>query len=103
MCIRDSALDRNGYRVTLLEEKERAGGLIETRNTRQGLTESAAHSFIVTGPVRELCRELGVELVEGRKEGNAKVVLRDRQLRRFTISVGDAFGTCMHVALGPSA
>src|SRR5678816_2487917 len=97
------SLDRSGYRVTLLEEKERAGGLIETRNTRQGLTESAAHSFIVTGPVRELCRELEVELVERRKEAKAKYILRDGKLRRFPLSVGEAFGTCMHVALSRSA
>jgi oxygen-dependent protoporphyrinogen oxidase len=97
------SLDRSGYRVTLLEEKERAGGLIQTRNTRQGLTESAAHSFIVTEPVRELCRELDVELVERRKEAKAKYILRDGKLRRFPLSVGEAFGTCMHAALSRSA
>ena len=28
------ALDKSGYRVTLIEENERAGGLIKTSNTR---------------------------------------------------------------------
>ena len=97
------ALDRNGYRVTLLEEKERAGGLIQTRQTREGITESAAHSFIATEPVRDLCRELGVELVAPRKEAKAKYILRDGKLRRFPLSVSEAFGTCMHAALARSA
>jgi len=97
------SLDRSGYRVTLLEEKERAGGLIQTHNTGQGLTESAAHSFIVTEPVRALCRELEVELVERRKEAKAKYILRDGKLRRFPLSVGETFGTCMHAALARSA
>src|SRR5678815_1895577 len=102
MCIRDSALDRNGYRETLLEEKERAGGLIQTRNTRQGMAESAAHSFIVTQPVRELCRELGVELVEPRKEAKAKYIVRDGKLRRFPLTFGEAVGTLTHAALARS-
>jgi oxygen-dependent protoporphyrinogen oxidase len=97
------SLDRNGYRVTLLEEKERAGGLIQTRNTGQGIAESAAHSILVTQPVRELCRELDVELVEQRKEAKAKYILRDGKLRRFPLSLGEAFGTCMHAALARSA
>ena len=37
-------LDRNGYRVTLIEQSERAGGLIRTRHTDHGIAESAAQS-----------------------------------------------------------
>jgi oxygen-dependent protoporphyrinogen oxidase len=97
------SLDRSGYRVTLLEENERAGGLIQTRQTEQGLAESAAHSFVVTEPVRQLCRALDVELVQPRKEAKAKYILRDGKLRRFPLSIGEAFGTFMHAALARSA
>ena len=71
------ALDKQGYRVTLLEEKTRAGGLIATTPTNHGIAESAAHSLIATDTVRELCRDLGVELITPRKESRAKFVLRD--------------------------
>jgi len=64
-------LDQQGYRVTLLEEKERAGGLIQTSVTPFGIAESAAHSLVVTGAVLNLCQELGVELIEPRKEARA--------------------------------
>jgi len=97
------ALDRNGYSVTLIEEKKRAGGLIQTRKTEYGIAESAAHSLIATGPVRDLCRDLGVELVEPRKEGKAKYIVRDGKLRRFPLTMGEAFDTLGHAALARSA
>ncbi|HSE18737.1 MAG TPA: protoporphyrinogen oxidase [Pyrinomonadaceae bacterium] len=97
------SLDRRGYRVTLLEEKERAGGLIQTRNTAHGIAESAAHSLIVTGPVNELCDDLGVQLVEPRKEAKAKYILRDGKLRRFPLTVSEACGTLVHAAVARSA
>ena len=95
-------LDRDGYEVTLLEEKERAGGLIQTRKTEYGIAESAAHSLIATGPVRELCRDLCVELVEPRKESKAKYIVRDGKLRRFPLTIGEAFDTLGHAALARS-
>ena len=97
------SLDRCGYRVTLLEEKERAGGLIQTRNTKHGIAESAAHSLIATGPVRELCSDLGVELVEPRKEAKAKYIVRDGRLHRFPLTIGESFDTLCHAALARSA
>lgn len=81
------ALDKNGYRVTLIEENERAGGLIKTSNTEHGIAESAAHSLIATQAVRELCAELRVELIEPRKEAKAKFIFRDGKLRRFPLGI----------------
>ncbi|HEX8070457.1 MAG TPA: FAD/NAD(P)-binding protein [Pyrinomonadaceae bacterium] len=65
------ALDRQGYEVTLLERAPRAGGLIRTRRSEYGLAEAAAHSLLVTPQVAEFCRELGVELVDVRKDARA--------------------------------
>ena len=96
------SLDRAGYSVTLFEEKEHAGGLIETRTTEHGIAESAAHSLMATEPVRELCRELGVELVEPRKDGKAKYIVRDGKLCRFPLTIGEAFDTLSHAALARS-
>ena len=59
-----AALPRqNGYRVTLLEEKNRGGGLLGTTQTRFGIAEAAANSILASPAVITLCRELGVELV----------------------------------------
>ena len=92
------ALDKKGFRVTLLEQKERAGGLIRTTRTEHGLAESAAHSLIASGPVRELCRELGVELVTPRKESRAKFVVRNGKLMRFPLNLREAVDLAGHFA-----
>jgi protoporphyrinogen/coproporphyrinogen III oxidase len=86
------ALDRRGYRVTLLEKSGRAGGLIQTTRTDCGIAESAAHSLIATSTVRALCDDLGVELLEPRKESSAKYILRNGKLRRFPLSLREAIG-----------
>jgi len=92
------SLDKKGYEVTLLEEKERAGGLIETVRTEHGIAERAAHSLLATPAVIELCRELGVELTEVRRDSRARFVLRGGRMRKFPLSAGEAL-----TALGRAA
>jgi oxygen-dependent protoporphyrinogen oxidase len=91
-------LDKRGYCVTLLEQNQRAGGLIQTTRTDCGIAESAAHSLIATEPVRELCRDLGVELIEPHKEALAKYIVRDGRLRRFPLTFGEAISAFAHAA-----
>lgn len=79
------ALDKKGYEVTLLEERGRAGGLIQTVRTEQGMAERAAHSLLATDAVVGLCRELGVELEEVRRESRARFVVRGGRLSRFPL------------------
>src|SRR5215210_244061 len=52
------ALDRKGYRVTLVEERAHAGGLIQTKRTAYGIAEAAAHSLLATPGVVRFCEEL---------------------------------------------
>jgi len=92
------ALDQRGYRVTLHEKNRRAGGLIQTTRTDCGIAESAAHSLIATRPVRALCDDLGVELIEPRQEANAKYVMRGGKLRRFPLSLIEAIDGLRRVA-----
>ncbi|HEX3281529.1 MAG TPA: FAD-dependent oxidoreductase [Pyrinomonadaceae bacterium] len=92
------ALDKRGYRVTLIEEKQRGGGLISTRKTEHGIAESAAHSLIATQAVRDLCAELEVELIEPRKEAKAKFIVRGGKLRRFPLGLQEAVGALRRAA-----
>lgn len=92
------ALDKHGYQVTLIEEKQRAGGLIKTSSSEHGMAESAAHSLIATAAVRELCSDLKVRLIEPRKESKSKFIVRDGELRRFPLSVAETFGVLKHAA-----
>lgn len=95
-------LDARGYRVTLIEAKRRAGGLIQTRQTDFGIAESAAHSLIATEAVRELCRDLEVELIEPRKEAKAKYVVRNRKLTRFPLTFQETLDSLRHAAFARS-
>jgi oxygen-dependent protoporphyrinogen oxidase len=79
------ALDRKGYRVTLLEAETRAGGLISTQRTEYGIAERAAHSLLATPTVVEFCRELGVELTEIRPDARARFIVRGGRLSKFPL------------------
>jgi oxygen-dependent protoporphyrinogen oxidase len=92
------ALDKKGYEVTLLEERERAGGLIQTVQTEYGMAERAAHSLLATPTVVEFCRELGVELTEIRPDSRSRFIVRDGRLRKFPLGFGETVG-----ALGRAA
>ncbi|MGZ8842688.1 MAG: protoporphyrinogen/coproporphyrinogen oxidase [Pyrinomonadaceae bacterium] len=95
-------LDKNGYRVTLLEEKQRAGGLLQTFHTKYGIAEAAANSLLAPPAVKNLCRELGVELVEVRKESRARYVLRDGKLRKFPLTIRETLDFLGHAAFTSS-
>ena len=95
-------LDARGYRVTLIEAKHRGGGLIQTRQTDFGIAESAAHSLIATEAVRELCRNLGVELIAPRKEAKAKYVVRNGKLTRFPLTLRETLDSVRHAAFARS-
>jgi protoporphyrinogen/coproporphyrinogen III oxidase len=92
------ALDKKGYEVTLLEERSRAGGLIQTRRTEYGIAESAAHSLLATPRVVSFCEELGVRLAEIRKDSRARYVLRSGRLRKFPLSLGETLSAAGRAA-----
>jgi protoporphyrinogen/coproporphyrinogen III oxidase len=85
-------LTKRGYEVTLIEASSRSGGLIRTTEHRLGIVESAAQSFLVTPAVRDLCAELGVELLPVKKEARARFILRSGKLRRFPLTLGEVLG-----------
>jgi len=92
------ALDKKGYEVTLLEERARAGGLIQTQRTEYGIAEAAAHSLLATPTVVAFCRDLGVELAEIRPDARARFILRGGRLSKFPLRAGEALRAFTHAA-----
>lgn len=86
-------LDKAGWEVTLLEASSRAGGLIRTKITPFGMAESAAHSFLASPKVLELCTDLNVPLVSVKKTGRSKYILRDGKFRRMPLGLVEIFLT----------
>lgn len=83
-------LDKAGFAVTLLEASDRAGGLIRTTRTADGIAESAAHSLLLTPEVEELFSDLGIGIAEVRSKG--RYVLRSGVARRFPLGLLEAGG-----------
>lgn len=92
-------LDKRNYRVTLLEAEARAGGLIQTRRTKYGIAETAAHSLLASPAAEKLCRELGVPLVEVRKDSRSRFIVRDGRPSKFPLHAGEVIGTLKRAAL----
>lgn len=92
------ALDKKGYRVTLVEERGHGGGLIQTEHTPYGIAERAAHSLLATPEVFDFCAELGVELAEVRKDSRARYIVRDGRLRKFPLTATEAAGALRRAA-----
>lgn len=92
------ALDRKGYRVTLLEEGAHAGGLIQTKRTEYGIAEAAAHSLLATPGVVRFCEELGVELAEIRKDSRARYICRGGRPRKFPLTFGETLSAARRAA-----
>ena len=92
------ALERKGYRVTLLEERAHAGGLIQTKRTDYGIAEAAAHSLLATPGVVRFCEELGVELAEIRRDSRARFIVRGGRPRKFPLSLGETLGAVRRAA-----
>ena len=83
-------LDQLGWEVTLSEASSRLGGLIQTERTPEGISESAAHSLLVSEPVGRLFDELGVSLTPILPHARARWVVRDGALRRFPLTFFEA-------------
>lgn len=84
------SLDRMGFEVTLLERKERLGGLIETRRTSTGMAEAAANSILATAQVKRLCQELKVELCPVERSARRRFILRNGKPSVFPLGLKEA-------------
>jgi oxygen-dependent protoporphyrinogen oxidase len=71
-------LSRAGHPVEVLERGDRPGGLISTHRTEHGLVESAALGIRNSARFEQLCQDLGLEIVETRRQSRARYIYRSR-------------------------
>jgi protoporphyrinogen/coproporphyrinogen III oxidase len=81
------ALRKAGIEVQVVEASDRPGGVIHSRRWDNYLLELGPQSFAGTRPLRQLCRELGieVELLEAPRQA-PRFVLSDGRLRQVPLS-----------------
>jgi len=77
-------LAQNGAAVTLIEKQQRLGGFIGTLQTDQGPVELAASGIRSSARVESLFAELGLPLVQTKKESKARYLYRGRP-RQFPL------------------
>jgi len=90
------ALKRKGYQVTIHEKSNRAGGLIETKQTPYGIVETAAHSILVNDTVKSLLDELGVETLALNPKSKARYIYRNGKMRRMPLTLVEIIKTIIH-------
>lgn len=83
-------LSRAGYKVEVVEERERAGGLISSTRTPFGIVESAANGFLNSARVEELFGLMGLEIVPTLKSARRRYIFRRGVPRRWPLGL---FGT----------
>lgn len=79
-------LTQKGFEVTILDQSNRVGGLIQTFQTEWGISEAAAHSLLVSSEVDQFFSRLGVPLVEVNHESKARFIYRNGKMRRFPLN-----------------
>jgi oxygen-dependent protoporphyrinogen oxidase len=72
------ALLKRGAKVTVLEKTDRAGGMIRTLRTPNGLIEMAAPSFTLTDRVLDMLHDLQVEVETPSKAATKRLFFRGR-------------------------
>jgi len=91
---------QHGYRIKLFESRNRAGGLIDTVQTEQGLAESGAHTLRSSPAMDALFQELRIEPVVART--HKKYILRNGKFCRFPLTISETLGMAARAALVPA-
>jgi oxygen-dependent protoporphyrinogen oxidase len=81
-------LVKEGFKVQIVEKNTRAGGLIQTLQTPQGLVETAANGIRNSVRVEAMCADIGVPLQATRREARARFIFRSRP-KRFPLGITD--------------
>ena len=90
-------LAKSGYEVDIYEKTSRVGGLISTneilfKNKKLGISESAAHSLLMSEKVQELFNELNIDYCEVKSDSKSRYIYRDNKLQTFPLNF---FETCI--------
>jgi oxygen-dependent protoporphyrinogen oxidase len=70
-------LVQRGWTVRILESESRAGGMISTIHSPQGLIETAANGFIATALLESIAQDIGVELQTTRPTARRRFICHE--------------------------
>lgn len=90
-------LVKRGCKVRIVERSKRAGGLIETIQTEHGIVERAANGILASAKLEAIAEDVGVPLLETRREGRKRFIYRGRP-RQMPLNIFDALKTGARLA-----
>jgi oxygen-dependent protoporphyrinogen oxidase len=83
------ALTEAGVRVRIVDAASRAGGLIGTTHTAEGLVEHAANAFVWTPVTARWFEQLGLAAVFPRQASRRRFIFARGRPRRWPLTVGE--------------
>lgn len=79
-------LIRKGYQVEVFEQSDRLGGLIDTQQSQNLFSESAANGLMASDDIIKMLNDLEVKYVEAQSQSAKRYIFRDKK-RRWPLSV----------------
>ena len=74
-------LNQKGCAVTILEKKSQVGGMLSTKETPNGLVESAANGFLNTARVEIFLKEINASYIGSSEESKKRFIFRGKPCR----------------------
>jgi protoporphyrinogen/coproporphyrinogen III oxidase len=75
------ALLKQGYKVSVFEERYSIGGMVQTLESPWGRIETAANAFLNSLELEALAKDLGIQLIEGEKSSRRRYVFNGGKAR----------------------
>ncbi|HEX3143490.1 MAG TPA: FAD-dependent oxidoreductase [Pyrinomonadaceae bacterium] len=91
-------LTKQRFKVRIVENSDRPGGLIHTIRTEHGLVETAANGLLASARLEAMCADIGVPLVMTRREGRRRFIYRGKP-KQVPLTLGDMLSLSGRVAL----
>ncbi len=78
-----------GISFKIIEKTDRAGGLLQSHQLKNGIAEQAANGFLWNREIEQMAQDLGLELITPNKEASGRFLVRDRELFRYPLSMSE--------------
>jgi len=91
-------LTKQRFKVRIVENSDRTGGLIQTIRTEHGLVETAANGLLASARLEAMCADIGVPLVMTRREGRRRFIYRGKP-KQLPLTLGEMLSVSARVAV----
>src|SRR6476620_7598622 len=81
-------LTKQRFKVRIVENSDRPGGLIHTIRTEHSLVETAANGLLASARLAAMCADIGVPLVMTRREGRRRFIYRGKP-KQVPLTLGE--------------